>query len=85
MALRTRQSRQGRIKVLKHTKTTAKRTGKYDQMATEKGAIIQVIMQAVIEATKVVVHVIMAERGDRAVCMRPKINIPSLTFNFTKE
>ena len=55
-------------------------------MATEKGAVTQVIIQVVIEATKAAVQVSMAERGNEttghrneAAGVRHKIGRPSPT------
>ena len=61
-------------------------------MSIEIDAVMEVITQAVIEATKAAVQAVMVERGDETTSnrseltgMRPKLSRPPPAFNFTKE
>ena len=56
-----RQSYQGILKDIRCTKAIYKQTDKKAKMATEQDAITQVIIQAVIEATKPTVHEVMLQ------------------------
>ena len=52
--MKTRQSKQGRLRVPTHTKASIKQSDKQDIMATEQGNISEAIAQVVAEAVGVV-------------------------------
>ena len=63
-------------------------------MATSPACITETIAQIAVVAAKAVVQAMLAERGDgdeltrcrsEEAGMRPKLDKPSSTFNFTKE
>ena len=49
-ALRTRQSHQGRLRIIKHTKASTKQTDKQGIMATEQANITEAVVQVAAKA-----------------------------------
>ena len=88
-AMRTRQSHQGRLRILKHTKASTKQTDKQSIMATEQAYITEAIVQIAAEVARGAVQTIAMASTDnsaREQNVGPKLGgliLKQPTFNWS--
>ena len=77
--MRTRQSHQGRLRIIKHTKASTKQIDKQAVMATEQANITEVVIQVAAEAARGEVQAMAmasVDNNQRAENGEPKLDRP---------